>query len=94
MGVFARLLRRSKATEETSTAEAPAAEPATGAEAAEADAASGTSKTAPEPAEAVAGAVTESSAKESGADADTVGIPKQQSAEEAADNEAGEGAHT
>jgi hypothetical protein len=86
MGVFARLLRRSKATEETPTAEAQAAEPATGAEAAEAEAASGTTKTAQEPAEADAGVVTQTSAR--------VGIPKQQSAEEAADNEAGEGAHT
>jgi hypothetical protein len=95
MGVFARLLRRSKATEETPTAAAQAAEPATGAEAAEAEAASGTTKTAQEPADADAGVVTQTSAGESGTDAaDTVGIPKQQSAEEAADNEAGEGAHT
>jgi hypothetical protein len=92
MGVFDRLLRRSKATEEASTAEGQAdtqtAEPLT-AEAAEVAA------------EAEAGTAGEDTAEttvtetvEAADVVDGVEIPKQQSAEEAADNEAGEGART
>ncbi|MGX9884754.1 hypothetical protein [Streptomyces sp. NPDC002276] len=89
MGVFDRLLRRSKATEEASTAEARAdretaedfsAEPAD--EVSEAEAGAGVQEAA------------KTTATEALAAADGVEIPKQQSAEEAADNEAGEGART
>ncbi|MFF7984902.1 hypothetical protein ACFZDK_38300 [Streptomyces sp. NPDC007901] len=98
MGVFARLLgRKPKATEEPDV-EAPAGTEPDGSEAAnaaeeaaEATAAQGTDEdddgsaetaaaTEPEPAAASAVASTE--------------IPRQQSAKEAADNEAGEGART
>ncbi|MGI5429050.1 hypothetical protein [Streptomyces sp. CA-179760] len=90
MGVFARLLRRSKATPEAHAAEAqsdtakagPEAEEA--AEAPEAKGADG----ATEAAEASAGAPTEATEGEG------VDIPKQQSTDKAADNEAGEGART
>ncbi|MYR42222.1 hypothetical protein [Streptomyces sp. SID5910] len=89
MGVFARLFRRSKATEEASAAETRAETPAPGSaadeDAAEAkgSAVAGAEETAaavPEPAEA--------------ADSESVGIPKQQSAGEAVDNEADKGART
>ena len=93
MGVFARLLRRSKATEETSTAAAqadtPTAEPAAD-EAAEVK----------EPAEAKAEDADRSAAQPTEAESveadtdDGVEIPKQQSADEVADSEAGEGART
>ncbi|WP_328978615.1 hypothetical protein [Streptomyces canus] len=114
MGVFARLLRRSKATEEASTAETqadirtaePAAEEAgeakgsTGAEAtAEAEVQTEPQtegKTQVEVAEAAggedAGGATATEAVEDTAEG--VEIPKQQSADEAADREAGEGART
>ncbi|MEU5598751.1 hypothetical protein [Streptomyces sp. NPDC020298] len=99
MGVFARLLRRSKATEEAS-----ATEPLTGAE-------SGGSEAEEPPEEATPAASAESGASESGVPAseaassdggetgqaaatEATEIPKQQSAEEAADNEAGDGART
>lgn len=99
MGVFARLLRRSKAAEEAS-----AAEPQTGAE-------SGGSEAAESPEAAVPVTSTENGATESPTTApeaepfgnaesdqttaaETTEIPKQQSAEEAADNEAGDGART
>jgi len=89
MGVFARLLGRSKTAEEAATAEeqsvavtdesaAEETEAATGSS--EADSGAGAESTA-EKTEAVAVAATEG-----------VEIPKQQSAEEAADSEAGEGA--
>ncbi|MFE9023698.1 hypothetical protein ACFYNL_34700 [Streptomyces sp. NPDC007808] len=95
MGVFARLFRRSKATEEASTAEAqadtPSAEPA----------AEGAAQAQESAAAEVEEAKTESDKDRSTAaesvDADTddgVEIPKQQSADEAADSEAGEGART
>lgn len=92
MGVFARLLRRSKAAEEASTAEAgaatPTAEPeaekaAEATESAEAETTAGTD--AGDTAEPTA-----TEAVEAGA-AEGVDIPKQQSADEAA---AGEGART
>ncbi|MGI5458537.1 hypothetical protein ACQEWB_36290 [Streptomyces sp. CA-249302] len=98
MGVFARLLRRSKATEEASTAEDRAgtatAEPVAE-EAAEAKGpaeAEGTTAVERTEAEPVAGSSDEATATVSGEG--VVEIPKQQSAEEAADSEAGEGART
>ncbi|OWA18178.1 hypothetical protein B9W64_09195 [Streptomyces sp. CS159] len=92
MGVFARLFRRSKGTEETSVAETRTDTPDAGstadvttAEAAEtADA--GPRNTAE--ADEAAGATAE------GGDSESVGIPKQQSAGEAVDNEADKGART
>ncbi|MET7684166.1 hypothetical protein [Streptomyces sp. NPDC005423] len=100
MGVFARLLRRSKATEEGSTAEAQAA-PETAEAAAEqvvvgeatvADPTGSTDGTAAKEAEdAEVAAETEA---EGSAGAEAVEIPKQQSAEKAADSGAGEGART
>jgi hypothetical protein len=90
MGVFARLLRRSKATEEASTAAAQDSTPTAQSEAAEEPTA------AEEPAEANGPA--EAAEAKGETDADTSGegveIPQQQSAEEAADSEAGEGART
>ncbi|MFG2606998.1 hypothetical protein ACGFT2_26170 [Streptomyces sp. NPDC048514] len=96
MGVFARLLGRSKATQEASAAEAQAGPEPAGAEAVAAESAE--AKEA-ESAEARGSAedgrdeVTER--PEAATDDDATGnadIPKQQSAEEAADNEAGDGA--
>jgi hypothetical protein len=115
MGVFARLLRRSKAREEASTAETqadiataePAAEEAAeakGSTDATAEAGTGTGaegETQVEPqaevGETAAAKDTDgSTATEAVEDAgtDSVEIPKQQSADEAADHEAGEGART
>ncbi|MFF1305075.1 hypothetical protein [Streptomyces sp. NPDC058307] len=121
MGVFARLLRRSKATEEASTAEAQADIPTTEPAAEEAAEAKGsTDAEAGAGAEAKAGTRTEtegetrvepqvevgqtaaakdpdgSTATEAVEDAgaESVEIPKQQSADDAADHEAGEGART
>ncbi|SMQ19404.1 hypothetical protein SAMN06272771_5884 [Streptomyces sp. Ag82_O1-12] len=92
MGVFARLLRRSKATAETPAAEAQTdtakAGPET--EAAEAVETKGTGG-AEEPAEPTAEATSEASKS---TESEGVDIPKQQSTEKAADNEAGEGART
>jgi hypothetical protein len=97
MGVFARLLRRSKATAETPAAEAQneTAKAGTEAETVEAQTAEaartaeakgdGENPEAAEPAAEATPGVTESEA---------VDIPKQQSTEKAADNEAGEGART
>ncbi|XUL91556.1 hypothetical protein ACQ86D_37255 [Streptomyces galilaeus] len=89
MGVFDRLLRRSKATEDASTADTQ-----DGAETAE----DLTAEAADEVSETEAGAdaqeAAETTATEAVGAADGVEIPKQQSAEEAADNEAGEGART
>ncbi|MFB9535492.1 MULTISPECIES: hypothetical protein [Streptomyces] len=90
MGVFARLLRRSKATPEAPAAEAqtdtakagPGAEEA--AETPEAKGADGTTEAAEAGAEAPAEAT----------EGEGVDIPKQQSTDKAADNEAGEGART
>ncbi|MDT9694772.1 hypothetical protein [Streptomyces sp. P17] len=80
MGVLARLLRRSKTAEETSTAEASADSPTAEPEAEE-------TAEANEPAEG-SGRVPEA------IDGESVEIPKQQSTDEAADREAGEGART
>ncbi|MFF4210120.1 hypothetical protein ACFYZE_12345 [Streptomyces sp. NPDC001796] len=87
MGVFARLLRRSRTTEEDRSAEAETAQAVEGAEAATdevEDAGAAESDGKPE-------GVPHKSAE---AAADGVGIPKQQSAEKAADEEADEGART
>jgi hypothetical protein len=92
MGVFAMFRRKSKGTEGASTAEAQAAtltaEP-------EAEDSSQTSEAADTPAAAEAAepeASTEAADTPEAA-AEPVEIPKQQSAEQAADSEAGEGAH-
>ncbi|CAL9593657.1 hypothetical protein [Streptomyces sp. enrichment culture] len=91
MGVFARLFRRSKNTEETSVAEprtdtsdTPDTEGA--AEASTAEAAETTDAGPRNTAE------TDDAAE--GGDSESVGIPKQQSAGEAVDNEADKGART
>ncbi|MEU4466389.1 hypothetical protein AB0G20_22345 [Streptomyces sp. NPDC024017] len=92
MGVFARLLRRSKATAETPAAEAqtdtakagPETEAAEAAETKDTDGADGAEEASKPAAEATT-EVTES---------EGVDIPKQQSTDKAADNEAGEGART
>jgi hypothetical protein len=106
MGVFARLLGRSKATQEASAAEAQAGSEPEGAEAAAAEPAE--AKSAEVKSAEVKGAESaepKDSAEDgrldvtartvAGTDDDASGgadIPKQQSAEEAADNEAGDGA--
>lgn len=78
MGVFARLLRRSKATEEASTAEVQADTLTAETEAEVAEEAKGSSETEDEATAETAGAAT----------TEDVEIPKQQTAEKAADNEA------
>jgi hypothetical protein len=83
MGVFARLLRRSKAAEEASTAEAETGAVTAGTDAETPDGAKGSHGTESE-------AATEESSE--AAAPDGVDIPKQQSADEAADSEAGDGA--
>ncbi|MFG2455222.1 hypothetical protein ACGFSG_38270 [Streptomyces sp. NPDC048512] len=83
MGVFAWLLRRSKATEEASTAEAQAPAGPARTEAEVAVDAKGSSGTG--------GGATAGTA-EAGTTED-VDIPRQQTADQAADNEAGESAH-
>ncbi|GGV83406.1 hypothetical protein ABZ178_29700 [Streptomyces massasporeus] len=92
MGVFARLLRRSKATAETPAAEAQTDTAKAGPETEAADAAEtkGTAG-AEEAAEPTAEATTEASTS---TESEGVDIPKQQSTEKAADNDAGEGART
>lgn len=92
MGVFDRLLRRSKATEEASTADTQ-----TDTQPAE----DRTAEAADEVSETEAGAGVQEAAEttatevvEAADGVDSVEIPKQQSAEAAADNEAGEGART
>ncbi|MFD8234320.1 hypothetical protein ACFV20_20885 [Streptomyces sp. NPDC059696] len=102
MGVFARLLRRSKATAETPAAEvqADAAKAGTETEAETAEAQTAEAQTA-EAAGATEAKGTDAEAvtpaREAGAEVgetEGVDIPKQQSTEKAADNEAGEGART
>jgi hypothetical protein len=97
MGVFARLLRKdgskSKGPEEASTAEAQAdtlmAESGADAE----EAAKGSAEAEPETESAASTASATATAESDESAADGVDIPKQQSAEEAADSDAGEGAH-
>ena len=88
MGVFARLLGRSTATEEASTAEEQAVTVTDESTAEETEAAKGSP-------EAGSSAGTEITAERTEAVAlpvaEGVEIPKQQSADEAADSEAGEG---
>ncbi|MEU1197952.1 hypothetical protein ABZ446_17205 [Streptomyces sp. NPDC005813] len=83
MGVFARLLRKSKATEEASTAEVQTGPRGAAAEAETAEEAKASSETGgPATAEKTAATAAE----------EDVEIPQQQTADKAADNEAGEGA--
>ncbi|MFG3660368.1 hypothetical protein [Streptomyces sp. NPDC047706] len=90
MGVFARLFRRSKTTEETSTAEARADQPSAGSAAEGAAEAKGSGETgavaATEPAAATKG--------DKGEASEAVEIPQQQSPDKAADSEADESART
>lgn len=91
MGVFARLLRRSKATEEASTAAAQDGTPTAQSEAVTVEPAeTKESAEANEPAEAER----TTGEADGGTSGESVEIPQQQSAEEAADSEAGEGART
>ena len=97
MGVFARLLRRSKATEEASSAEAQAGTPSAGSEANEAADAKGPADAGTDSATETTtgtGTDTDAPATEAGetGSSDAVGIPKQQSAVEAADSESDKGA--
>ncbi|MCL8012962.1 hypothetical protein [Streptomyces sp. AS02] len=92
MGVFARLLRRSKATEEASTAEVQADTPTAESAAEEAAEAKGSTETKAE--DAAQPAAADSTEADGGDGDDGVEIPKQQSSDEAADSEAGEGART
>jgi hypothetical protein len=95
MGVFGRILRRSKATEEASTAEAVTDTETAAAPTAEAAAEVSGTEAGAGVEEAAGTTATEAVATAGSADAaDGVEIPKQQSAEVAADNEAGEGART
>ncbi|MYY09587.1 hypothetical protein GT204_11830 [Streptomyces sp. SID4919] len=105
MSVFARFLRKPKGAEEASTAKAADVTPAADAPAEEGSASSAASDTPEARTEdAPRSDVQEESAKaaqtpdaagcctsRTGAVAEPVEIPKQQSAEQAADNEAGEG---
>ncbi|MEV5726928.1 MULTISPECIES: hypothetical protein [Streptomyces] len=97
MGVLARLLRRSKATEEASSAGAQADTPSAGSGANEAADAKGPDGAATDSATETTtgtGTGTEAPTTEAGetGSSDAVGIPKQQSAVEAADSEADKGA--
>ncbi|MFF4490216.1 hypothetical protein ACFY0F_27625 [Streptomyces sp. NPDC001544] len=92
MGFFARLLRRSKATEDASAAEPRTETESGGCEAEE-------PVVTAVPAAGSGAATAEAEAPEGGETdrpdtAEATEIPKQQSAEEAADNEAGDGART
>ncbi|MFC8831471.1 hypothetical protein ACFT9I_39745 [Streptomyces sp. NPDC057137] len=87
MGVFARLRRKSKRTAEE-------ARPASSAAGATADGTPGAAEAAPDTGADTVVAGSES-ATDGGKDAaESVDIPKQQTADEAADNGAGEGART
>jgi hypothetical protein len=88
MGVFARLLRRSKATEEAPAAEAQADQAPAGTDAEDTAGAEAAVKGADEAAEAAEPAAEAAEVTET----EGVDIPKQQSTDKAADNEAGEGA--
>lgn len=91
MGVFARLLGRSKATEEASTAAVQADTPTADTEAEVTEEAKGSSEKS-EGSESEGGAAASESAEATAKD--DVEIPQQQTAEKAADNEAGESART
>ncbi|MEV5911814.1 hypothetical protein DMH25_19100 [Streptomyces sp. WAC 01325] len=90
MGVFARLFRRSKATEEASTVEVQADTP-TAEQAAEEETAEAKESVEAKAEEAARPTTSEAVAADGD---DGVEIPKQQSADEAADSEAGESART
>ncbi|GAB2720395.1 hypothetical protein [Streptomyces bullii] len=90
MGVFARLLRRSKATGEAPATEAAAETSATGPAAEEKSEAAEAKGSSSEAAGTTGTEPTADSAQGTGTEG--VEIPRQQSTEEAADNEAGEGA--
>ncbi|MFF7190110.1 hypothetical protein ACFZAR_33905 [Streptomyces sp. NPDC008222] len=86
MGVFARLFRRSRTTEEAQSVAAEATRTTAGSEAEATDAGKGVAGTETGP---------ETAAEETAPTAeDGVGIPRQQSAAEAAENEVEEGART
>lgn len=91
MGVFARLLGRSKATEEASTAAVQADTPTADTEAEVTEEAKGSSEKS-EGSESEGGAAASEPAEVTAKD--DVEIPQQQTAEKAADNEAGESART
>lgn len=92
MGVFARLFRRSKNTEEASGAEPRTDTPDTGS-AAEAKATEAVEAADAGPRNTAQADGAGGAAAEPG-DSEGVGIPKQQSAGEAVDNEADKGART
>lgn len=105
MGVFARLLRKSKATEEASTAEVQAGTQSADTEAEVTEAAKGSSEASQasestetpgssEPSGSGCGAATAAAEVTGAATTEDVEIPQQQTAAKAADNEAGEGART
>ncbi|MEV4447225.1 hypothetical protein [Streptomyces mirabilis] len=91
MGVFARLLGRSKTTEEASTAAVQADTRTADTEAEVTEEAKGSSEKS-EGSESEGGAVATEPAEATAKD--DVEIPQQQTAEKAADNEAGENART
>ncbi|MFC8101640.1 hypothetical protein [Streptomyces sp. NPDC057363] len=88
MGVFARLFRKSKSAQEAPAAETPAdaPEPERAVEESTAEAA--------ETADAGPRSTVQPAEATDAADSESVGIPKQQSAGEAVDNEADKGART
>ncbi|GAA3955605.1 hypothetical protein GCM10022384_06190 [Streptomyces marokkonensis] len=94
MGVFARLFRKSKSTEESPAAETSAGTPE--AECVAEESAAEAVKTADAgPRNTVQSAeAAEATDSADSADSESVGIPKQQSAGEAVDNEADKGART
>ncbi|CAL9276593.1 MULTISPECIES: hypothetical protein [unclassified Streptomyces] len=91
MGVFARLLRRSKTTEDASAEETRVDTPEAGG-AAEERTAETVEAADPGPRDTAGSPEADQPAE--AAEADGVGIPKQQSAGEAVDNEADKGART
>ncbi|MDI3098677.1 hypothetical protein PS783_26765 [Streptomyces enissocaesilis] len=91
MGVFARLLRRSKTTEDASAVETRVDTPDAGG-AVEERTAETVEAADPGPRDTVGSPEADQPAET--AEADGVGIPKQQSAGEAVDNEADKGART
>ncbi|MFD3626532.1 hypothetical protein [Streptomyces sp. NPDC058698] len=93
MGVFARLFRRSKATEETETAGARADGATAGAGTEDGTGPQDAAGTAEPTGTTGAPETAEPAVKEAGRGTETVDIPKQQSSE-AADSETGEGART
>ncbi|MER6166009.1 hypothetical protein [Streptomyces violaceorubidus] len=93
MGVFARLFRRSKNTEEASGAETRTDTPDTG-DAAEVKAAEAAEVKAAEAVESADAGPRDTAEADEAADSESVGIPKQQSAGEAVDNDADKGART